>query len=615
MVLLAAGGCTEPAQREFELDAGTLVYEGTSTSAGVDDNDEFLDVSAGEWPYPPDIAEFPPAPIRGGTMLLSRDSSQMLVGDELRDEIHVVEVETQMVLRSVSVPGCHPGRMAQASDGTLVVVCTRSGGLLYVDPDAGEAMGAVEVCANPRGLALDENDTAWVACAEGAVHEVREGRIAGRLDVGQELRDVVDAGPPLRVSTFRTPSVLTLDASGEVTDVRAPADVGIIGGEETVPFEASLEDSVTGPLVPNVGRRVVDDGVGGWQMLHQVAQNSASGVTSTAEGWASTSGCVGTQTAALSWVDPETQEVQTHAFPGMGLAFDVALDPDRERFAMVGAVESEWIVVIREPIDGLPTVLPTCFVMGQRSIDSMPTAVEFDADGRAWVFQPEDPGLLIFDPEDNGSPERIRFLDHQSIEDSGFTQFHRPTSAGVACVSCHPEGREDGLRWALESTSPRRTISLAGRLDGGAPFHWGGEQADIASLDAEVRVEAMLGFDRGPEHVEVFERYLFALPAMQPSEDQDPSAVSAGARAFDELGCNACHLAPRYDNPNSVHVPGHGTLQVPSLLGVQYGAPYMHDGRSQNLDVAIADMLEHSQGRVEVTPQRRTDLRAFLLSL
>ncbi len=615
MVLLAAGACAEPAQREFELDADTLEYEGTSGSESGDDSGPVLDVGSGPQSTPPDVAEFAPAPVRGGTMLLSHDGAAMFVGDELRDAVHVVDVETQMVLRSVSQPGCQPGRLAQTSDGTLVVVCTRSGGLLYIDPDSGERLDAVEVCANPRGLALDEQDTAWVACAEGAVHKVRGGEIAGRIDVGQELRDVVDVGPPLRVSTFRTPSVLTLDASGEVIDVQAPGEVGIIGGDETVRFEPSAEESVVGPLAPNVARRVVSAGAGGWQMLHQVAQNGAAGVTATASGWTSATGCVGTQTTAISWLDADAQEVHTQAFPGLSVAFDAAFDRDRERYAIVGAADSGWVIVIREPIDGLPTVVPTCVVFGERHLYSMSTAVEFDTHGRAWAFQPEGPELVVIDPDDLGWPERVVFYDHESIADSGFTEFHRPTAAGVACVSCHPEGREDGLRWAVESTSPRRTMSLAGRLEGGEPFHWGGEQEDLASLDADVRVDTMLGFDRGPEHLEVFERYLFALPAMQPAQDQDPMAVSAGAKAFDDLGCSACHLAPRYDNPSNIHLPGHGTLQVPSLLGLRYGAPYMHDGRSETLDVAIVDMLEHSQPRVEVTAQRRADLRAFLRSL
>lgn len=587
-----------------------------STTAGEsnDPDSPGFDVPPTVWPAP-DIAEVPPPSVRGGTMTLSRDGSRMFVGDEWRDTVHIVDVESQAVLGSISQPGCQPGRITEASD-QLVFLCTQSGAVVYADAETQEVLSVVEVCANPRGLAVDDSDTAWVACAEGEVLEVRSARVAGRIGVGVELRDIVEVGPPLRVSTFRSPSVLTLDDAGSILEVQEPGLVGVVQERETVPFDDSAEEApggtVVGPLVPNVARRVRSPGEGRWQMLHQVARTSA-GVTAT--GWASGNGCVGTQSAALSWVDTDSTEIQTEVLPGLSVAFDAAFDTERNRFAVVGASESGWVVVARGPIDALPTVVQVCSALGEQQLSSMPTAVEFDARGRAWIFAPEDPVLILVDPDNPDDPVVIEFDSEESIVDSGFTEFHLPTPGNVACVACHPEGRDDGLRWELETAHPRRTMSLAGRLDGGAPFHWGGEQEDLASLDASVRVDAMLGFDRGPEHLAAFERYLVTLPAMPPARDQEASAVSAGAQAFVDLGCGDCHLAPRYDNPASVQLPGHGLLQVPSLVGVRYGAPYMHDGRSQTLDVATTDMLEHSQARVEVTQQRRADLRAFLLSL
>src|SRR5262249_25280327 len=42
---------------------------------------------------------------------------------------------------------------------------------------------------------------------------------------------------------------------------------------------------------------------------------------------------------------------------------------------------------------------------------------------------------------------------------------------GRACASCHPDGRDDGLVWATPE-GLRQTPTLAGRLDGAAPFGW-----------------------------------------------------------------------------------------------------------------------------------------------
>jgi len=614
--LTAAGGCAEPTAAK---ETGVATSAGLSTGAAsddpvVDDDAEILDVGPESWPDP-ESADHPPPAVRGGTMTASRDGAFMFVGDEFRDAVHVVDVGAEELLGSIERPGCHPGRVLEASDGTIAFTCTRSGEVVFADPQALEVLGAAEVCANPRGLALD-GDTAWVACAEGQVFEVLDGQVTALLEVGEELRDVVDVGPPLRVSTFRDAAVLTIGDEGEVVERETPGLVTVVGNRDTVPFDAEAElpaDGV-GPLVPNVARRAfrVDEQV--W-MLHQSARTGEAGVSQTL-GWsgAQDGGCVGSQNAGLSWAGPNAGEFASEVFPSMGVAFDVAVDPERERFAVAGASESEWVVVIREASDLAFTVLPSCSVFGEQRVDSMVTAVAFAPDGRVWGFSPEANVIWVLEPEGGAWPGFIR-LGGGSIEDSGFQLFHRPTSRGIGCVSCHPEGREDGLRWRLEPGVARRTLSLAGRLDGGAPFHWGGEQPDIASIDESVRVGAMGGSEYGPAYVEVFERYLFSLRAMESARDQDPDVVAEGEQAFTDLGCDTCHRPPLYDYPSNIELYGHGELQVPSLLGVRYGAPYMHDGRAEDLEAAVTDMLTHSPAQVDVTPQRRAALLAFLRTL
>src|SRR5690606_13565233 len=48
----------------------------------------------------------------------------------------------------------------------------------------------------------------------------------------------------------------------------------------------------------------------------------------------------------------------------------------------------------------------------------------------------------------------------------------------LACASCHPEGRSDGLSWRL-GRSILQTPMLAGRLGGTSPYEWTGEDRSL----------------------------------------------------------------------------------------------------------------------------------------
>jgi len=72
-----------------------------------------------------------------------------------------------------------------------------------------------------------------------------------------------------------------------------------------------------------------------------------------------------------------------------------------------------------------------------------------------------------------------------------------------------------------------------------------------------------------------------------------------------------------------------GKFKTPSLRNLSYTAPYMHDGRFKTLDEVLehystgvvssstidSDMQFAGQGGVQMTPQEKSDLKAFLLTL
>jgi hypothetical protein len=60
------------------------------------------------------------------------------------------------------------------------------------------------------------------------------------------------------------------------------------------------------------------------------------------------------------------------------------------------------------------------------------------------IFYPEAPALVIRAAGGSQISRRIN-LPGKAAFDPGRSVFHTQTAIGLACASCHPEGRDDGL--------------------------------------------------------------------------------------------------------------------------------------------------------------------------
>ena len=63
----------------------------------------------------------------------------------------------------------------------------------------------------------------------------------------------------------------------------------------------------------------------------------------------------------------------------------------------------------------------------------------------------------------------------------------------------------------------------------------------------------------------------------------DEAALERGEALFEQVQCNTCHAGERFTDNKNYDVGTGGAFQVPSLLGVAYRAPYMHDGCARTL--------------------------------
>ena len=194
--------------------------------------------------------------------------------------------------------------------------------------------------------------------------------------------------------------------------------------------------------------------------------------------------------------------------------------------------------------------------------------------------------------------------------------FHRTgdgqVSGGLACASCHPDGRDDGLVWSSPS-GPLRTLVLAGNLEKSS-FGWDGK---ATTLEARIaRSIARLG-GRGLDAAAIGDiaAYLRSLPKVPRGARSEAAARGAALFQSPRSGCSSCHTEATGFSDGQVHDVGSGgVFLTPSLLGAGARRALFHDGRYRDLGA----LLKGARGMgsaASLDDAERADLRAFLGSL
>jgi hypothetical protein len=179
----------------------------------------------------------------------------------------------------------------------------------------------------------------------------------------------------------------------------------------------------------------------------------------------------------------------------------------------------------------------------------------------------------------------------------------------VACASCHAEGFDDGHTWRFEG-GPVRTQVVAGGVTKTAPFHWRGELKNLDAL-LHTTFEQRMGGVRDPAlTTRALGAWLDALPA----RGGTAADVSAGEAVFQASGCGSCHAGPQLTNNATVDVGTGGAFQVPSLRGLRWRGPWMHDGCAKTLAARFDPACGGAQHGA-VAEQDVPDLIQYLESL
>ena len=231
---------------------------------------------------------------------------------------------------------------------------------------------------------------------------------------------------------------------------------------------------------------------------------------------------------------------------------------------------------------------------------------------RRVVVQTRDPLLIVGD--------RALVLPGEVIRDTGHELFHMGTQGGVACASCHPEGHDDGHVWKFATLGARRTQSLSGGTLGTGPFHWSGDMRDLPMLSSEVLAKRMSGPVLRAEHVQALAGWIDKVPNYKPTAPADPAAAERGRALFNDasIGCASCHAGPAMTTHAMIDVGTGAAFKIPSLLGVGFRAPFMHDGCAPTLADRFGDCggTNDRHGNIALlTDANRADLVEYLGSL
>jgi hypothetical protein len=486
-------------------------------------------------------------------MLLASDGQTAVAADPDRDTVWWAKLtQPSPVVQSVALQaGDEPGRVVEDAAGLVHVALRRAGALATIDLTTGAVVRRSPVCPAPRGLAYDASrDVILVACVGGELVALtaKDDTVVGSLQLDTDLRDpVVLAKGFFAVSRLRNAEVLLIAPSGEIASRTRPTAAGV---EAT-----SAWRMVAMPDGTSVG------------LAHQFATTQSVDVAEPSAWAGSTSPVVTSMFSRITFdlsQPGSAPALVTSAVTG-GLVVDVAIAPDSS--PIFASYASGTIV-------GDSTLARGYAV----------TSVVAAPNGAPFAFVREPPSFLVV-----GAGGTVTPLPGASVADTGHDLFHVEAQPGIglACASCHPEGRDDGHVWNFVGIGARRTPSLVGGLLATAPFHWDGSLPNVPSLIAEVYTRRMGGLIEDSLHAEAVARFLDAIPRVPQSPVPAPLRASMrnGQELFESaaLGCMRCHDGAHLTDNATVDVGTGQPFQVPTLIGVGLRAPYLHDGCASTL--------------------------------
>lgn len=213
----------------------------------------------------------------------------------------------------------------------------------------------------------------------------------------------------------------------------------------------------------------------------------------------------------------------------------------------------------------------------------------------------------------------------------------------ISCASCHVDGGHDGRTWDFTNFGEglRNTIDLRGRRGmGHGRLHWSANFDEVQDFEGQIRSLAhglglmtdaqfntgsrseplgdpKAGVSADLDRLAAYVASLSEYPR-SPNRDADGSFTSQGLTGrdlFTTKGCNVCHSGSDLTDSAQGLLHDIGTIlgssggrlggalsgiDTPTLRGVWTTGPYLHDGRAETLQAAIAAHNDVNLSSVEL---------------
>jgi cytochrome c peroxidase len=535
-------------------------------------------------------------------IIASGDS--VFVSNRQSRSVTQINAKSHRITRQIAA-GAEPMGMAVTSDGILLVTNAMSGTLQAVRISDGKTIWTVPLNEEVRAVAAISGGLAWVPSYKSALMHV--------IDV----RRGVETGTPIDMSAtnwagyqVRGVESITMDPSGTTaylahSESLATPLVDFTAATITVPIRGYYAQSVetaqvkgTPPIVP------------------AVTAVSRSSVTSTSMAGLG-SGVAGPKVVVFS---PAGNYLYIAGY--LANTLGIAAPGSSPETISVGAGPSGIVVTSDDT---------RAYVYNE--FDHSISVVGRDDSGNASVL-----GVIVdVTPQTlNAHLQNGRLLFHAAADPRLSVQ----GTGGIACASCHPDGREDGHTWSFVE-GVRNTPMLVGRhLEMTAPYHWDGQLQNPHDFSTVVDIRMGGTGLQDSDYDDIF-AWLESEPAPDnPNRSANGTLTAdqaAGQQIFASAGCSSCHVGPAFtDNLFwNVGVPfttvaladaASGSVasssvqptnpNTPSLLGLFASAPYLHDGSKRTLEQRITENPGDVHGRTsQLSTTEVSQLVAYLKTL
>jgi mono/diheme cytochrome c family protein len=571
-----------------------------------------------------------------GATAIASDGKTLYLACERSGEIAVVDLAEKKVTRRFSLPETPAGLVLANNPSRLIVTCSgKSNTVVSLDRETGRILSAWTARAGICSPVLSVDGAALYVCNrhENTVSRIdlADGRETARRKVQREpvFATLCPDGRKLAVANFLPAGVANTNVVRAAVSVLNAATLEV-EREIWLPNGSTCVRAVA--FRPNSRQCAAVHGIGRFQLP----------ATQVEHGWMNVS-------ALTLFTADENEPVATILLdePRRGAAnpWAVAWTADGRHLCIAHAGTHELSIIdVRELEAKLAGLARGAFVTDFSFLEGIQSRLALPLNGpRAFVLHEGTVYVPGFFSDSLSAVDletgRIRFsmaLATSQASDQvreGERLFNDATichQGWQSCVSCHPDGRVDGLNWDLRNDglgNPKNTKSLllAHRTP---PAMTSGARA---SAEQAVRSGLRhIHFAKRPEsEAAAMDEY---LRSMQPAQSPHllngalSGAARRGQRLFEDprVGCADCHPAPWFTDLERHHLNRSGpgkeigaALDTPTLAECWRTAPYLHDGSAITIEEVLTRKNPGDYHGItsHLSPQEIADLAAYVLSL